>query len=214
MTISDIILNLDLKLGEQHRGNCPICLGHNTFTVTKTVAGTLFNCYKAGCRLSGRKATSIRVSDLQGSNTPKDTEPFTLPKNIVMGHSEIRHWLDLFNYPFHESDLYYDLTDERIVFPVRYKGEIVDATGKSTSPEKLPKWKRYGTSGYAYTSGKGKVAVVVEDAISAAVIAATDAKCTGVALLGTSLLDTHVEQLQAYTGVIVVMCLLFDYKTI
>ena len=205
MNITDTILQLDLKIGGFHRGDCLACGGHNTFTVTRTIEGTLFNCYKAGCKFSGRKTTNIRVSDLQNTTVQDDTRPFSLPRHIVMGHSQIREWLNIFDYPISERDLYYDLTESRIVFPVRHQGEIVDATGRAISSERLPKWKRYGSSGYAYTSGEGTVAIVVEDAISAAVMGSTDANCTGVALLGTSLLASHVEQLQGYTGVIVAL---------
>ena len=204
MNISDVIINLDLKIGEQHRGDCPACAGHNTFTVTRTIEGTLFNCYKAGCRLAGRKATSIRVSDLQVSDNQEDTSPFSLPPHVVIGRSEITEWINKHAYPFENVELYYDLLENRIVFPVRHEGVIVDATGRATD-QRQPKWKRYGSSGYAYTSGEGAIAIVVEDVISAAVAGATDDKCTGMAILGTSLLPSHVEQLQDYTGVIVAL---------
>ena len=204
MNISNVIINLDLKIGEQHRGDCPVCGGQNTFTVTRTIEGTLFNCYKAGCKLAGRKATSIRVSDLQASNTSEDTGPFVLPPHVVSNRQEITEWINRYDYPFANVELYYDLLENRIVFPVRHEGVIVDATGRATD-QRQPKWKRYGSSGYAYVSGEGEIAVVVEDAISAAVAGATDANCTGVALLGTSLLSSHVEQLQGYTGAIVAL---------
>jgi len=204
MNISDVILNLDLKIGEQHRGDCPACAGHNTFTVTRTLEGTLFNCYKAGCRLAGRRTTSIRVNDLQVAENQEDIGPFSLPPHVVIGRSEITEWINKHDYPFANVELYYDLLDNRIVFPVRHDGVIVDATGRATD-QRQPKWKRYGSSGYAYVSGEGEIAVVVEDAISAAVAGATDASCTGVALLGTSLLSSHVEQLQGYTGAIVAL---------
>ena len=205
MSISDTILQLDLKIGEQHRGDCSVCGGHNTFTVTRTTEGTLFNCYKAGCRLAGRKATSIRVSDLQVSDNQEDTEPFALPPHVVSNRPEITEWINRYDYPFANVELYYDLLEDRIVFPVRYEGVIVDATGRANSSERLPKWKRYSSSSYAYTSGEGTIAIVVEDAISAAVAGATDDNCTGMAILGTSLLPSHVEQLQGYTGVIVAL---------
>ena len=208
MNVADRILQLDLKIGGHHRGDCPACGGDNTFTVTRTIEGTLYNCYKAGFKFSGRKTSSIRVSDLSGhvrSSTHESQEPFALPRHVVMGHSQIREWLSIYDYPISERDIYYDLTESRIVFPIYHGGEIVDATGRSTSPERLPKWKRYGSSGYAYTYGEGTVAVVVEDAISAAVAGSTDANCTGMALLGTSLLPSHVEQLQGYTAVIVAL---------
>jgi hypothetical protein len=122
MNISDVILNLDLKIGEQHRGDCPACAGHNTFTVTRTLEGTLFNCYKAGCRLAGRRTTSIRVNDLQVAENQEDIGPFSLPPHVVIGRSEITEWINKHDYPFANVELYYDLLDNRIVFPVRHDG--------------------------------------------------------------------------------------------
>ena len=207
MNISDIIQNLDLKINEQHRGDCPVCAGHNTFTVTRTLNGILFNCYKAGCRLAGRHSSSIRVSDVQTLNESVNIKPFRLPSHVLLGRPEITEWINKHDYPFTKIELYYDLHENRIVFPVRYDSKLVDATGRARNIgiRRLPKWKRYGSASYAYTVGNGPIAVVVEDAISAAVIGGTDSEYTGIALLGTALLSTHVEQLQAYTKILVAL---------
>jgi len=205
--IADVIRNLDLNIDEQYRGDCPICAGHNTFTAIRTVNGILFNCYKAGCKLAGRHPTSVRVRDIQSSQIKENTKPFRLPKQALLGRSELVEWLEYHKYPFGTLELYYDVKEDRIVFPIRHRGLLVDAAGRSRDImiRRFPKWKRYGSASYAYTSGTGQIAVVVEDAISAAVVGATDDNCTGVALLGTSLLTAHVEQLQGYTGVIVAL---------
>jgi len=207
MNIAGVLNNLDLRLGEQYRGNCPACDGYNTFTATRTGDGVLFNCYKAGCQLSGRRSSDIRVQDIKAAQT-KTTEPnFRLPKQVLLGRPELTEWINKHGYPFHNLEIYYDLKEDRVVFPVRHGGLLVDATGRTRDIyiKRRPKWKRYGTASYAYTAGTGRIAVVVEDAISAAVAGATDASCTGVALLGTSLLSSHVEQLQGYTGAIVAL---------
>ena len=218
--LSDVLLGLDLQIGEQHRGDCPVCFGRNTFTVTRTLAGTLFNCYKAGCSLAGRKETSVKVSDFEESwllEKKVPSGPLVFPPHIVgkHGRTEVTEWINKYDYPFDDVELYYDLREDRIVFPVRDQdGVIIDATGryrgirdyKHLSGTYNPiKWKRYGTSSHPYTSGNGNIAVVVEDAISAAVMGATEDNCTGVALLGTALLPTHVARLKCYTGVIVAL---------
>jgi hypothetical protein len=69
-----------------------------------------------------------------------------------------------------ELGLLYDVKESRVVFPVMQEGKMVDGTGRSLSGQRLPKWKRYGKSGLPYTAGCGKVAVVVEDCVSAAVV--------------------------------------------
>ena len=207
MNIARGLHNLDLRLGEQYRGNCPACDGYNTFTATRTGDGVLFNCYKAGCQLSGRRSSDIRVQDIKAAQT-KTTEPnFRLPKQVLLGRPELTEWINKHGYPFHNLEIYYDLKEDRVVFPVRHGGLLVDATGRTRDIyiKRRPKWKRYGTASYAYTAGTGRIAVVVEDAISAAVVGATDNNSTGVALLGTFLLTAHVEQLQGYTGVIVAL---------
>ena len=80
---------------------------------------------------------------------------------------------------------------------------MVDGAGRSLS-NRLPKWKRYGESGLPYIYGSGQVAVIVEDAISASVVGSS-VQCAGVALLGTSLQDTHKKPLAEYTKLIVAL---------
>ena len=96
----------------------------------------------------------------------------------------------------------YDVKEDRLVFPIRHEGRIVDATGRSLS-KRLPKWKRYGKSGLPYTSGCGKVAVVVEDCLSAAVVGY--GTFVGVALLGTSLQESHKRYLSQFSTAIIAL---------
>ena len=202
--VSRYVDNLDLQLEERHRGNCPSCDGHNTFTVTRTTSGVLYNCYKAGCDLSGASGVAIRVSDMLHKATKTEQE-FVLPDYVVRNRPEIQEWATQWNLDANHFQLQYDVKENRVVFPVYNKHKIVDATGRATSKKVAPKWKRYGTSSLAYTTGNGPIAVLVEDVISAAVISLVDDNCMGVAILGTSLLSAHVEQLQACTGIIVAL---------
>ena len=84
--------------------------------------------------------------------------------------------------------LLYDVKEDRLVFPIRHEGRMLMRQAVH-SGKRLPKWKRYGKSGLPYTSGCGKVAVVVEDCLSAAVVGY--GTFVGVALLGTSLQESH-----------------------
>ena len=202
--VSRYVDNLDLQLEERHRSNCPSCDGHNTFTVTRTTSGVLYNCYKAGCNLSGASGVTIRVSDMVHKDAKMEKE-FVLPDYVVRNRPEIQEWATQWNLDANHFQLQYDVKENRVVFPVYNKHKIVDATGRATSKKVAPKWKRYGTSSLAYTTGNGPIAVLVEDVISAAVISLVDDNCMGVAILGTSLLSAHVEQLQACTGIIVAL---------
>jgi DNA primase len=97
----------------------------------------------------------------------------------------------------------WDVKEERAVFLVKDGNKIVDATGRALT-KRQPKWKRYGSNSLPYTCGSGNVAVVVEDCVSAAV--AGDAKgCVGVALLGTSLNDTHKQYLSQFSTILVAL---------
>jgi DNA primase len=92
--------------------------------------------------------------------------------------------------------------DNRAVFPIRHDGVIVDATGRSLS-KRLPKWKKYGKSGLPFTAGCGKVAVVVEDCVSATVVGYSS--FVGVALLGTSLQESHKGFLSQFSTAVIAL---------
>ena len=96
----------------------------------------------------------------------------------------------------------YDVKEDSIVFPIIHDGKIVDATGRALG-KRLPKWKRYGKSGLPYTSGCGKVAVVVEDCVSAAVVGY--GTFVGVALLGTSFFQSHKRYLSQFSTAIIAL---------
>jgi hypothetical protein len=55
-----------------------------------------------------------------------------------------------------------------------------------------------------YTSGCGKVAVVVEDCVSAAVVG-EDVRLVGVAMLGTSMLESHKRYLSQFSTAIIAL---------
>lgn len=205
MNIHYYIKSLDLKMEERYRGDCPICNGKNTFTAIKTNENILYNCYKAGCSLRGNSRYQYTVNDALAKNKNRVTkiEPFMLPKYVVSNREQIALWSE--KYDIDSASLLYDVKENRIVFPVVHDGRIVDATGRALNKKQNPKWKRYGNSGYAYTLGSGDTAIVVEDCISAAVVPTIDHAFTGFALMGTSLLPSHVTQLQDYHTVIVAL---------
>ena len=98
----------------------------------------------------------------------------------------------------------YDIKEHRVVFLVEDNHKIVDATGRARG-KILPKWKRYGKSNTPYSHGNGDIAVVVEDCISAYVVGKAQENCTGVALLGTSLLEGHREFLSRFNKVLIAL---------
>ena len=191
------INDLDLSIGESKRLNCPSCDGYKTFTVTNNMGQMLWNCYKSSCQLSGSKRVSSSVSDIKKhrKHIERDNEPFVMPEYIVPYDKE--SYYDIPN-----DKLMYDVKEHRVVFPVIHEGRVVDANGRSLG-KRIPKWKRYGKSDLPFVSGHGKVAVVVEDCVSASVL---DSEVyVGVAVLGTSLSESHKRYLSQFSTAIIAL---------
>ena len=207
INIKEYTENLQLKLGDSKRMNCPSCNGYNTFTVTNNMGTLLWNCYKASCSIRGNTRVRLSVDDIKSLHTEKLEEEFVLPEYIIPVHdiSDIKkhscgffEWLELIKW----EDIMYDVKDHRVVFTIEKDNKIVDAVGRADG-KALPKWKRYGKSDAPYSHGVGDIAVVVEDCISAYVVG--NNVYTGVALLGTSLLDGHREFLTKFSKVVVAL---------
>ena len=98
--------------------------------------------------------------------------------------------------------LFYDVKNDRVVFPIVRRGKIIDAIGRSLNPKSLPKWYKYGNnmSYYAYRRDKvdRKVAVVVEDVLSAIAVG-SHFPVIGFGLLGTSLQQEHLYILSNFS---------------
>ena len=205
--IYNTISELDLHSGETKRINCPNCGGYKTFTVTNNMGSLVWNCYKVSCGIKGSKKVHLSVDDIRDTfnrTGNKSVEKFELPPYVVERSDFIhaRRFCDMWDIDFDTHGLMYDVKEDRIVFPVRHDGVIVDATGRSLL-KRLPKWKRYGKSSLPYVYGSGKVAVVVEDCVSAAVVG--DDVFVGVAVLGTSLSEEHKRYLAQFSTAIIAL---------
>ena len=199
--------DFDVANGETKRMNCPECGGVKTFTVTNNMGDLVWNCYKVSCTVSGGTRIPLTIDDIQkrfhvGKEKPQ--EEFILPQCIVSrsGGVYMNRWCDRWGLDAEELGLMYDVKEDRVVFPVIHDDKIVDATGR-TLGKRIPKWKRYGNSGLPYVSGRGKVAGVVEDCVSAAVVGF--GSFVGVALLGTSLQDSHRRYLAQFSTAIIAL---------
>ena len=184
----DYIYSLNIDIGNTRRVDCPICKGYKTFTVTNNMGSLLWNCYKASCKVSGKKRVHLSVEDIQTTfnksieATKENT--FVLPEYVVdrKNTPDIVSWCNKWSINATDLDLHYDVKEHRVVFPVYKDNRIVDAIGRSLG-KRLPKWKKYGNSGLPFSFGCGKVAVVVEDCVSAAVVGSD--VFVGVDVLGT-----------------------------
>ena len=201
MDIDTILRDVDVDVGMTKRMDCHFCGGKNTFTITNSMGSILFNCYKASCSVSGNRRVNLTVNQIRNIKQPTVDEKFILPEYIV----PIR--ANRFTNPIGgelswkekiwKDHCLHDVKEDRAVFLIKDsdKGIVVDAIGAATD-KRLPKWKRYGSSRHPFVSWNGKggdggdnSCVLVEDCYSACT--AFKHGITGVALLGTNLLDEH-----------------------
>ena len=168
----------------------------------------LWNCYKASCNVSGKKRVHLSVEDIQTTfsktvESNKDND-FMLPEYVVdrKNTHDIISWCAKWAINADDLDLYYDVKEHRVVFPIYKDNVIVDAIGRSLG-KRLPKWKKYGNSGLPFSFGCGKVAVVVEDCVSAAVVGSD--VFVGVAVLGTSLSEIHKKYIAQFSTAIIAL---------
>ena len=204
--IYSLVLQLDLRNGETKRTNCPNCNGYKTFTATNNMGKLVWNCYKVSCSISGGVRVQLTSEDIKKSLgyavKELDNADFSMPEYVVpySGQRDITRFTARFG--IDEWELHYDVKDNRAVFPIMDNGYIVDAVGRSLR-NSLPKWKKYGNSGLPYSFGCGKVAVVVEDCVSATTVG--DDVLVGVAVLGTSLSESHKSYLARFSTAIIAL---------
>lgn len=206
-TIKEYVEGLELSVGDSKRIDCPSCRGNKTFSVTNNMGSLIWNCYKAGCDVSGGTRVHLSAADIRKTLAPTATQDiiFDKPEWLVYNSVPIADFGDRWRLDTVALGLLYDVKDDRVVFPIERDGTalMIDAVGRSLN-NRMPKWRRYGAGAYPYTSGVGTVAVVVEDCISAAAVGEYEG-IVGVALLGTSLSLAHRNYLSKYDRAIIAL---------
>lgn len=208
MNIYSYINDLQLSVGESRRLDCPNCKSYNTFTVTNNMGSVMWNCYKISCSLSGSSRITLTVDDIRtamSKQIDEDNTIFEFPEYVVPhgNRKAITEWCDKWGLSADKLSLYHDVKENRVVFPIVHNNKIVDGAGRSLGKSSLPKWKRYGKNNLPYFRGHGTTAVVVEDCVSAAVVSST--KIVGVAVLGTSLSESHKKFLSRFSTAIIAL---------
>ena len=206
MSVNNIINDITLTNGETKRMDCPECGGRKTFTITNNLGSLVWNCYKAGCHISGGKRVHLTADDIRKSlgSVAEETHSVTFdkPEWIVKDDDAIAGFCDFWKLDPKVLGLLYDVKEHRVVFPIMQGNTMIDATGRSLG-KRIPKWKRYGKSSLPYVCGHGTTAVVVEDCVSAVVVGSD--VYVGVAVLGTSLSDIHKRYLSQFSTAIVAL---------
>jgi len=215
INIKEHISDMSLSNGETKRSNCPVCGGVKTFTATNNMGQLMWNCYKAGCSVSGGTRTHLTSEDIRKSLgvAAEETEAVTFdkPEYFVHNSTAINDFCNQWRIDARVLGLMHDVREDRVVFPVTHNNVMVDATGRALG-KKLPKWKRYGKNPLPYVHGYGRTAVVVEDCVSAAIVGATGSSgCSGsgvyvgVAVLGTSLSEAHKQYLSRFSTTVIAL---------
>ena len=201
---------LDLEESKTLTIDCPVCKGKKKFTATRVDDIILYNCFRNSCAVKGvikvgRTVESIRKK-MNGQSVVRKAEEFEVPEyfshDLTDCDEVIMRW-DLFN-----IQLFHDVKNDRVVFPIMRKGKIIDAIGRSLNVNSFPKWYKYGNnmSYYAYR-GDGvdrNTAVVVEDVISAIAVG-SHFPVIGFGLLGTALQQEHLYILSNFDRVVVAL---------
>ncbi len=210
------IESLDIQPLGRYRSDCPVCARKNTFSVTDDGLQRLWYCFHADCNVSGR--TGITLSRQHASRVfsgsqadvpvPRTSNTYEIPNTFVSLSRNLD--AELYVRSVHAYDAYlagradirYDFRTGRVVYLVKHEGKVVDAVGRSING-KGAKWYRYGNSDVPFMVGTGKrIACVVEDAASACSVSNI---VTGVAILGTNLLDKHIQHLSHYQKIFVAL---------
>ncbi len=204
--IYEYVKQLNVENGDTRRMSCPVCNSYKTFSVTNNMGSLLWNCYKASCDIKGSTRVHLSVDEIRGIQQKHSQvgKSFEIPEYVVphTGRTEVSKWCNQWGIDPDKLDLLYDVKEHRVVFPIKEDGRVVDATGRSIL-NKLPKWKRYGNSDLPFSFGCGSIAIVVEDCISAGVVGSD--VYVGVAVLGTSLLDSHKKFLSQFSTTIIAL---------
>lgn len=207
------IKELDLDEGTNKRIDCIFCGHTKTLSITKRRGFLLWNCFSASCSAKGNTEEDLTVDDLSRivSNTfdiEEKKEVFVLPEYFVEANrsKETMNYLEKYNcmegYLQDKERFCYDIKRHRAVFTIVHEDEVVGAVGRSLNSYQKPKWYRYDNGLCPYMVGSGSTGVIVEDATSATTVAPF---CTGIALLGTSLLDSYVGILKQFDTLIVAL---------
>ena len=216
-SIKQFVIDLGLKESDRYRGDCPECRGKNTFTATNELGDIKYNCFKLGCTVGGIHGTDMTAAEIHRrleeqqlqrayTNIKKEKDTMEIPEYVVTpkaSHTKYQRYIKRWGIAIGHT--MYDVKDERVVFPIKHDGRIVDAVGRAVGKKQHPKWYRYTGEADYYTIGEAKTLLIVEDVVSAIVAFQEIPYVTAMAILGTSLSPKHMEKIGEYDKVIIAL---------
>ena len=197
----------------RYRSDCPLCGKPNTFSVTDNGFERLWNCFHADCHTKGGTGISLTKDNSKQAFVKRQVKEevtkvdFVIPDTFVSlsrninAENYVKEVQSYDAYLDGLADIRYDFQRDRVVYLVKDGDKVIDATGRSLTNSK-PKWLRYGTSKMPFVCGLSDNLFVVEDCPSACSISNI---VTGMALMGTSLLDSHIQVIQDYKKIFVAL---------
>jgi hypothetical protein len=209
--IKGYVESLNIAPYGRFRSDCPICSKPNTFSVSDNGFERLWFCFHADCSVKGATGISLTKENSKSAfvkREPKQQETdikFKIPDTFVSLSRNINaenYVKQVQSYDAYLSglvDIRYDFQRDRVVYLVKEGDKVVDATGRSLTNTK-PKWLRYGNSRHPFLCGTGGNLFVVEDCPSACSISNL---VQGLALMGTSLIDEHIQVIRKYKKIFV-----------
>ena len=215
--IRQFVNDLGLKEGERYRGDCPECRGRNTFTATNNLGDIKYNCFKLGCTVGGIYGMDMTAAEIHRrmeqqqlqrayTNIKKEKDTMEIPEYVVTPKAtHTKHQRYIRRWGIALGDTMYDVKDERVVFPIKHEGRIVDAVGRAVGKKQNPKWYRYTGEADYYTVGDGSTLLIVEDVVSAVIAVQEMPYITAMAILGTSMNPKHFEKIGEYEKVIIAL---------
>ena len=213
--IKNYVGNLHIVHNGRYRGDCPLCGRVNTFSVTDTGFERLWYCFHADCHTKGSTGVQLtkensKIAFKEKITSTETNSEFEIPNTFVslsrnkQAEEYVKKVGSYEAYLSGLTDIRYDLQQDRVVYLVKSisNGRVVDATGRSLNNNRKPKWRRYGNSRNPFLSGNGLCGIIVEDCPSACSISHL---ALGISLMGTSLLDEHIEIIKKFKKVYVAL---------
>ena len=212
--VKSYVGNLYIVPYGRYRGDCPVCGRIHTFSVTDTGLERLWFCFHADCDVKGSTGVQLtkdnsKVAFKERIVKQTDNDEFEIPSTFVSlsrskeAEEYVKRVASYDAYLNGLVDIRYDLQQDRVVYLVKSlsNGRVVDATGRSLTNRK-PKWRRYGNSKQPFLCGESRLICIVEDCPSACSV--SHLAC-GISLMGTTLLDEHIEVIKKYKKVYIAL---------
>lgn len=188
-----------LSFERSWRGDCPVCGGSNTLSVTRESGKLWYYCFRNSCKVGGTIEKESSYDEVRenlrqcGAHTSNSS--FRMPEYWVPLRDSHCNYLDHYGsleaYLSGRVDCKYDPKLNRLVFLIGTSGAVGRALDKHTQP----KWYIYHEHNNIplVVPGRHSFNVIVEDALSSCSVARVS---TSTALLGTRLDDRHIHYLR------------------